>query len=293
MPSSVPLTNAIAQNSVDFNNQTPTNASGLFRYKINSRGSGYAFTDADLNSVCIFSGGAAINDVSLNIANFSVVPPIGAEIIFYSTTGNIRIAASGAPLYSSVGPFTTGTAVAGKIIYKGNSTWYLASANANNFLYTWTNCCSNEASLYQILVTSGSFYSGKLSYFDSGLTKLYNGTVFSYDSGLYYRIVNGVSVATFADCAATTLTYNTDYTFYDSPDPIYGNSVTLYSVSGLNQASPETLLGHKFFTGSKGTVYDCYTSSVVNNYYTATTAPYYAITFYGGYVTSYTYTPAV
>ena len=291
MPSSVPLTNAIAQNSVDFNNQTPTNASGLFRYKINSRSNNHVFTEADLNSVCIFSGGGSITDVDIIqafIANG--VPPIGSEIIFYSTTGNIRIAATGAVLYSSVGRFTTGTAVAGKIIYKGNSTWYLASANANSFGYSWTDCCGNGASLYQILVTSGGFYSGKLSYFDSGLTKLYNGTVFSYDSELYYRIVNGVSVATFADCAATTLTYTTAYNFYDSPDPIYGNLVTLYSVESLNITAPETLVGNKFFTAAPGPVYDCYTSSVENTYYTATTAPYYAITFYGGYVSSYTYT---
>ena len=292
MPSSVPLTNAIAQNSVDFNSQTPTNASGLFRYKINSRDNGYAFRNADLNSVCIFSGGAAINDVYLYSGYFPVDPPIGAEIIFYSTTGVIRIYIFGLTLYSSVGPFTPGAYSAGKIIYRGNNVWYFAGANAGVFEYTWTDCCGNGASLSQVSV-AGGFNPNRLSFFDQNLSYRYNGFV-NDGTNYYYRIVNGVYAETTAsNCYDTQSYYSTQYNFYDAPDPIYGNAVPLYSVSGLNTATPETLLGNKFFISDVGQQYDCYTENVVpaTTYYTATAAPYYAITFYGGYVTSYTYTP--
>jgi hypothetical protein len=290
MPSSVPLTNAIAQNTVDFNNQTPTNASGLFRYKINNYTGQGTFTDVDLNSVCIFNNVGNIVNVTLSSSGFSVVPPVGAEIIFYSLTGNIRLNTGGsAVLNYSVGNYTTQTAGAGKIIHKGNHVWYFASANASPQQYSWTNCCSESAELYQIATVPG-FNSSLKSYTDSGAASPYNGTV--YDGSLYYRIVNGVYVSTSPDCASTTLNYNTSYTFYDSPDPIYGTYVNLVSVAGLTESQPNTLIGYKFFTQAVGNQYDCYGPNTVNGaYYTNNNTPYYAVTFTNGYLTSYSYSP--
>ena len=297
MPSSVPLTNAIAQNSVDFNSQTPTNASGLFRYKINNRVNNHVFTDADLNSVCIFSGGGSITNVFLGTGNFSGVPPVGAEIIFYSTTGNIKInLIDGAILAGSVGPFTPGAYSAGKIIHIGNNVWYFASANAAAQPYNWTNCCGESAAtqLYQISV-AGGFNPALTSYFDSNVNYPYNGHV-NDGTNLYYKVVNGVwNNTTISDCNDTKSYYTNQYNFYDAPDPIYGNTVPLYSVGGLNPASPETLMGNKFFISDVGQQFDCYAPNTVSDstYYTSTTAPYYALTFRYGYVTSYTYTPGV
>jgi len=292
MPSSVPLINAIAQNTVDFNNQTPTNASGLFRYKINNYSAPRIFTDTDLNSVCIFNDVGTIVDVYLNSNYFSTTPPVGAEIIFYSTTGNIRINTSGVGyLASSFGPFTTGANSAGKIIHRGGNVWYFASANATPQQYSWTNCCGNGGELYQITNTPGFNYSLR-SYFDLGIERPYNGTVFDYDTQLYYRIVNGVYAANYVECAPTS--FGTGYNFYDAPDPIYGQTVTLYAVTGLNSADPISLLGNKFFVDQVGQQYDCYAASLVPDgatYYTSTTSPYYALTFYGSYVSSYTYQP--
>jgi len=290
MPSSVPLTNAIAQNSVDFNNQTPTNASGLFRYKINNYSGTRTFTESDLNSVCIFNNVGNIVNVTLSSSGFSEVPPVGAEIIFYSLTGNIKINTGGsAVLKYSVGNYTTGTAGAGKIIHKGNNVWYFASANASPQLYPWTNCCSESAELYQIATAPG-FSAARKSYTDSGATYPYNGTV--YDGSLYYRIVNGAVGTQYNNCAETTRNYNTSYTFYDSPDPIYGTYVNLVSVAGLSIAAPEDFLGYKFFTEAVGNQYDCYTANQANTtYYTNNNTPCYAVTFTNGYVTSYSYQP--
>ena len=294
MPSSVPLTNAIAQNSVDFNSQTPTNASGLFRYKINNRVNNHVFTDADLNSVCIFSGGGTITNVELNANDFSVTPPVGAEIIFYSTTGNVKIIPSGVNLYSSVGLFTPGASIVGKIIHRGNNVWYFAGANAHIFEFTWNDCCEVGRSLYQVSV-AGGFDSNRFSYFDSNLNYPYNGHV-NDGTNLYYKVVNGVwNNTTISDCNDTKSYYTNQYNFYDAPDPIYGNTVPLYSVGGLNTTSPETLMGNKFFISDVGQQFDCYAPNTVSDstYYTSTTAPYYALTFRYGYVTSYTYTPGV
>jgi hypothetical protein len=305
MPSFLPLNNAVAQNSVDFNNQTPTNANALFRYKVNNRNNNYYFTASDLNGVCIFnSGGTAagsVNNVFLNSNSFSPVPPVGAEIIFYSTTNHINIRLENqAVLRNAKGTLTSGANKVGKIIHVGANVWYFSSAAYRAVEIGLGDCCNGSPYLYQVSApdTTISFNSSFLSYTNDSLNALYNGTVSAQvpdtdpQEYTYYKIVNGKVASSGSEC--TPENFNTGYNFFDSPDPIYGAPVTLYSVSGLSLDPPEDLLGYKFFTQDVGSQYDCYTANQANTtYYTNDVAPYYSITFTNGYVTSYSYTPEV
>jgi hypothetical protein len=264
MPSLVPLNNAIAQNSVDFNNQTPTNASGLFRYKVNQYGTNtHTFSSSDLNAVCVFSGDV---NVLLSSSNFAQLPPVGAEIVFYSTSGRVRLDTSGVSLYVSIGNFTLGPNSIGKIIYKGNNEWFFASSNFTAIGDSFPNCCANTEYLYQLRLPTDSVLNlNRRAYVDSTtLDKPFNGIV-SY-AGAYYSVVNGYFSAT-AGCS--TKDYTTSYTFYSNAS----TPVTFYSVTGLSPNIYTTLSGSKFFTSSVAAEYDCYSIDMV--------APGSAVTYYG------------
>jgi hypothetical protein len=262
MPSLVPLNNAIAQNSVDFNNQTPTNASGLFRYKVNQYGTNtHTFSSSDLNAVCVFSGDT---NVLLSSSNFAQLPPVGAEIVFYSTSGRVRLDTSGVSLYASIGNFTLGPNSIGKIIYKGNNEWFFASSNFTSVFYSWTNCCEDFGELYQLRTPNNSaLNSNQRAYVDSTLDKPFNG-VASYD-GSSYSAVNGY----FSPGGCVPTDYTTSYTFYSNAS----TPVTFYSVTGLSPNIYTTLSGSKFFTSSVESVYDCYSINMV--------ASGSAVTYYG------------
>lgn len=283
MPSSLPLNNALAQNSVDFNTQIPTNSSGLFRYKVNTRGNNYTFTSTDFNSVCIFSlGVGGVTTVFLNA--FGVAPPVGTEIIFYSTIGLVNIQGN-ATLYVTVGRVSSTSA--GKIIHRGNNVWYFASLNTTKNQFNWTNCCSNFESLYQVGEQT-NFDPNKFSYTDAALNTPFNGIVYYDNDGLatYNKVVNGVATGS-GSC--TTVTFNIAYTYYTNTDPENPETVDIYSVEGLTRTSPPTLLGNSFFTEVVTEQQECYTSNRV------TGVTYYinagggaSITFLNGYVVSYT-----
>jgi len=262
MPSFVPLNNALAQNSVDFNNQTPTNSSGLFRYKINNRNTDtWTFIDADLNAVCIFTGVAEVT-----LTNFSTTPPVGAEIVFYSVSDVVRITASGsAVLNYSDGNTTISPALAGKIIHASNNVWFFASPNAGLYNHTWyDNCCNFTNALYQ--TGTSSLDLGRRAYADTSLTIPFNGTAIVYvdPDNYYYTVSNGYinpNPITINDCYVNT--YSTDYIFYTGSDPIY-DTVTLYSVPSLDPTDPTTLSGNKFFSMDVGAQFDCVTDNIVS-----------------------------
>lgn len=289
MPSLVPLNNAVAQSSVDFNNQTPSNAGGLFRYKINNYGfTSHTFNSNDLNAVCIFA-----RDVSPAIppaSSFSEPPPVGSEILFYSISGFVRITTYGANLYTSTGVYTLGPNWIGKIIYKGNNDWFFSSTNFAAYSYMFSDCCGGISALvYQIksVNDADTFISTQRSYVDSSLTVPFNGTVYSQENATYYEIANGYFTTSAASCA--TNTYSTSYTFYTGPDPIY-DAVTLYSVEGLNKNSVSSVAGKKFFTSNVGAQYDCYSTDAVspgtqNSFYSSIgNYPSSPLSFLDGYI---------
>lgn len=292
MPSLVPLNNAVAQSSVDFNNQTPSNASGLFRYKVNDRtaSSSWVFNDSDLNSVCIFSKSL----VTVGLATFSSTPPIGTEIIFYSTGGAVYIYGyGGATLITSKGPYTVPLSGVGKITHIGSNVWVFSSANSAQKSYTWSSCCGGSQSFYYI-EGSTPFTSVSASpsrfYTSSGLNIPFNGTILNPVDGLYYNMVNGYWDTGTPAGSCPILVYSSSYTFYTGPDPIYDPPVTLYSVGALDINNPAYLKGHKFFTTSVGNQYDCYTTDVVSPgtltvyYPSLALAPSTPIIFQDGYV---------
>jgi len=290
MSSFLPLNNALAQNSVDFNSQTPTNSSGLFRYKVNTRNNNYTFTSTDFNSVCIFNSGGLGGLTLATLNSFSPAPPVGTEIIFYSTTGSVQIAGTGtATLNSTTGRFTTGINAPGKIIHRGNNVWYFASLSATFYSYNWANCCGASVGLYQIGTASNSnFNPSAFSYTDGNFNIPFNGIVYYETGGGYYydKVVNGLVTGS-SNCA--TSTFSTSYTYYTNTDPQDPQTVFIYSVSGLNRAQPETLLGYSFFSADVGVRQECYSSNRVSG------VTYYinpgggaSITFYNGYVVSYT-----
>jgi hypothetical protein len=285
MPSFLPLNNAVAQNSVDFNNQTPTNSSGLFRYKVNTRDNNYTFTSADFNSVCILSGGlGGATRVFLN--NFGTAPPTGTEIILYSTTGSVYILGS-ATLRRTIGNLTTGTNVAGKLIHRGNNEWYFASSNRPLFLFTFENCCSYSDSLVQI-GTVNNFDPNKFSYVDANLNLPFNGIVLYENEGISYskKVVNGVTTG---DYNCQQVNFDTPYNFYASTDPENPQPVTIYSVSGLNAGNPESLVGNSFFIVPAMNVFSCLQGDRVSGVtYYLSTGGGQSITFVDGYVVTYT-----
>jgi hypothetical protein len=288
MSSFLPLNNALAQNSVDFNSQTPTNSSGLFRYKVNTRNNNYTFTSTDFNSVCIFNSGGLGGLTLATLNSFSPAPPVGTEIILYSTTGSVQIAGT-ATLNSATGRFTTGINAPGKIIHRGNNVWYFASLSATFYSFNWTNCCSDSVDLYQIGTDSNSnFNPSAFSYTDGNFNIPFNGIVYyETELGSYYdKVVNGLVTGS-SNCA--TSTFSTSYTYYTNTDPEDPQTVSIYSVSALTRDQPATLLGYSFFSTAVGGRQECYSSNRVSG------VTYYinpgggaSITFYNGYVVSYT-----
>lgn len=244
MPSSTPLNNAILQSSIDFNNQTVANAAGLSRYAINNYGAtNVVLSNADLDAVCIFSGNRHID-----------LPPglsaaTGAEIILYSTNGFIRIDPDpSVTVYRERGLFSLGAGIALKLINAGSDTWLLSVANFNSSAYQYTDCCYANPTVYQLRI-SDTFDYNIPTYADADLTIPFNGTVI-IESGdppayYYYATVNGVSSEIFG-CAS--LDYTTAYTLYDGAS----TPLTVYSVSGIDVNSANSIYGHKFFTVAPG-----------------------------------------
>jgi hypothetical protein len=304
MPSLVPLNNTIAQNSLDFNNQNPTNKGGLLRYKINdytrvnygSVGQHY-FTNADLNSVCIFSGDV---NIILSSGYLNPAPLTGSEILFYSAAGRIRLDTSGFSLYSNVGNFTVPTK-AGKIIYTSGNTWYFSSLNTDVFTLNVTDCCSISAgNIYQVgNNNSGSLDANVKIYADANVTVPFNGIVYDNLSERY-NVINGLA-SVISDCDSPAY-YNVEYTFY-TEDIIYPGEVTpitFYSKPGAGTPNNYgTLLGNKFFTTipSENQIYSCYSYSTVapgssaTYYGDGTQYPSSPVTFLNGYVIDYSGIP--
>lgn len=266
MPAAVPLNNAIAQNSLDFNNQNPTNKGGLFRYKINNYESlgacainQHTFTNADLNAVCIFT-----YDVNITIPPFATIP--GSEILFYSPNGRIKLEASdGSTLYSNIGNFTV-PGKAGKVIYTDSNNWFFSSLNTNSFATNYTDCCAQPNSIYQV-GNNGDLNTTIKVYTNAAADVAFNGTII-LDNVAQYDIVNGQASSVLLLCYANY--YNTAYTFYteDISYPGEVTPITFYSLSsGITPSNYNSLLGKKFFTaapeGGGTPVYDCYSSNAV------------------------------
>jgi hypothetical protein len=286
MPSTVPLNNALAQSSVDFNNQTLTNPAGLFRYKVNTYTTKtHVFTTADLNAVCKFSG-----DVTVIISSAYVGSPVpGTEIIVYSVGGFVKVVFSVDVTFNYSDGVFTDVNKPGKLVYAGNDKWFFASANRNSNGYGWTNCCNEGSDIFQL---SDNFTPSVRVYVDSGLTIPFNG-LFQYEdevSTFYYIVDGDVQPGSF-ECS--TNSYTTAYTFYTGPDPI-SDAVTFYSVAGLTENSYNNLLGNKFFTSNVGEQFDCYTTDQVasgtqTTFYGDTDQyPNHYIIIQDGYVINYT-----
>jgi hypothetical protein len=302
MPSLVPLNNAIAQNSLDFNNQNPTNKGGLFRYNINNYtrvnyGSvgQHSFTNADLNSVCIFSGDV---DILLSAGYLNPAPLTGTEILFYSAAGRIKLVPSGFSLYSNVGNFTVPTK-AGKIIYTSGNIWYFSSLNTDVFTPDVTDCCSiSTGNIYQLgNNNSGSLDANVKIYADANATVPFNGIVQDNLSTTRYNVING-QASVITDCD-TAVSYNVEYTFY-TEDPIYPGEVTpIVFYSKPYAGTPNnygTLVGNRFFTtipNGGNAINSCYSyatvapGSPVSYYGDSTQYPANPVTFLNGYVINY------
>ena len=290
MSSVVPFRNAVAQNSLDFNNKNPTNKGGLFRYKINNYGAAgtHVFNVSDLNSICVFSGDV---NVTLNPLNFSSLPPSGVEILFYSPNGRIRVdTASGASLYTAFGNFTSPGKL-GKLIYTSDNKWFFSSLSATPFSIAYTDCCGSiSATVYQVRssVDAATFSPSRKTYADSDTTIPFNGIFQDPATSYYYNIVNGGSTPV-ASCDVPSA-YSTPITFYTDAT----NTVTLYSSASLSPSSYISLLGYKFFTTDIGTpVYSCYSDnqvapgSTVQYYGSTAQYPSDPVTFLNGYVINY------
>jgi len=298
MPSLVPLNNAIAQNSVDFNNQNPTNKGGLSRYKITNYGqlnygavSQHAFTNADLNSVCIFSGDV---DITFQGFNFNPAPLPGAEILFYSTNGRIRLNDISALLYSNVGNFTVPTK-AGKIIYTSAGKWYFSSLNTAVFSPILTDCCGvSPPVVYQV----GNNNSGSLDpniklYVDPDATFAFNGIVYDTLDEQRYIVINGQATGDGMTVCDTPAVYSSEYTFYSSAS----TTATFYSLTGaFTPDNYYSLLGIKFFSSipNEGNpINSCWATDVVApgspaTYYGSTEQyPDNYVVFLNGYVIDY------
>lgn len=296
MPSAVPLNNAIAQNSLDFNNQNPTNKGGLFRYKINnyeSVSSGtisqYTFTNADLNAISVFTG-----DVNINITPFAAHP--GSEILFYSSNGRIKLEASGgSTLYSNIGNFTV-PGKAGKLIYTDSNTWFFSSLNTNCYPTSFTDCCEQTRNIYQVGIgNNGNLNTAIKVYADLGADVAFNGLITLDIDAAQYDIINGQASAVTFGCYPAS--YDTAYTFY-TEDVIYPGEVVpiiFYSLaSGITPSNYSSLLGKPFFTDTvPSAIYDCSSSNRVapsssaSYYGSPEQYPNYPVTFLDGYVIGY------
>lgn len=301
MSSSVPLINAVAQNTVDFNNQTPSNAGGLFRYKIKSIGypseGVYYLQPEDLNSVLIFSGNVTLY-LDSNSFSASGLPPVGSEVFFYSINGappnRVYVETSGFNLYYYVGPYLQSSNDNGKIIYTGENAWTFASLNYNFQPISSIDCCSANNTLYQIALPGATYNTSFKAYFEDSLQYPYNGVFF--DNTNYYKIVNGYQDTILSEgCSETLSSYATPYSFYNAAE----EEVVLYSTNSNYDPSNYTgLLGAKFFTSWQNAgnpIYSCYTDSSLVGY--GTPVAYYGslaqvaagtpVTFYYGYVVDY------
>lgn len=307
MPSVVPLRNPLAQNAVDFNNQPLTNAGKFFKYKdsgiyLNNATSHTAGIN-DINSIITCAANdyppnlATLNLGALTLANGVNINP-GAAIILYTATApgsptnptNIKILNTSGSVLSESSKNYTMSAAAGAakltLLDKANNGWLLSGNIGALVQYTFTNCCGNSESFYQINSdVSGVITSVNTSeyFFDgSDNTKPYNGIY--YDSTSWIKVTNGQTVET---SACDTFDYPTAYTFYTVLNDSY-SEVVGYSVNGLNGNAPQGLLGFRFFDAPIYIAYSCNTSASIadGTYYTVN--GYYSLEFYKGYVISYT-----
>jgi hypothetical protein len=299
MPSLLPLNNAIAQNSLDFNNQNPTNKGGLLRYNINdytrvNYGSvvEHFFTNADLNSVCIFSGDV---NIILSSGYFSPAPLPGTEILFYSASGRIKLMPAGATLYSHVGNFTVPTK-AGKIIYTSEGAWYFSSLNTDVFSPSVADCCIGGVTIYQVGNNNSESLDANVKiYADASVNVPFNGIVYDDSIITRYNVING-QASVIAECE-TAAPYNVEYTFYSSAS----TTATFYSKPDAGTPYDYiSLLGNKFFTTAPNEgnpINSCWAIDVVapstpTTYYgDSTQYPANPVTFLNGYVIDYSGIP--
>ena len=128
MASTVPLYNAKVQGgSIDFNNQTPSNAAAIKRYTINNIGAtDHTLSSADLHAVCLFSGNrnVLIPEIAESIP--------GTEVILYSSDGWIAVAGGyNVIIYSDAGNYIP-TGQAGKLLKLNGNTWMITTKTIVN-----------------------------------------------------------------------------------------------------------------------------------------------------------------
>lgn len=306
MPSVVPLRNPVAQNAVDFNNQTLTNSGSFFKYKtginLDSGINHYAGVN-DINSIITCNENSAapnlatLNLTALSPGNGGNINP-GAEIILntgISIATNIKILNSSGSLITESGKNYTMPGPAGAdgvakltLVDKASNHWLFSGNIGALVQYSFTNCCGDEESFYQINSdVSGAITSvNTTAYFFDGTdnTKPYNGIY--YDDTDWLQVINGVYISS---SSCSTYNFTTSYTFYTVLGD-YTSAVVGYSISDLDENDPSTFSGFiKFFTSSVSDEYPCYTGEAAfpdGTYYT--TNSIYSLEFYKGYVISYT-----
>lgn len=304
MPSVVPLRNPLAQNAVDFNNQALTNSGNFFKYKTGANLNNAAYYSADLNDInsiitCDTNSAfptTAILDIGLlSTTNGRNINP-GAEIILYtsptSVLTNIKVInSSGFSIISEGAKNYTIPAYAGTakltLVDKDSNNWLFSGNIGGLVQYSFTNCCGDQESFYQINSNLSSDINNvnTLAYFFDGVdsTKPYNGIY--YDGSNWQQVVNGTHAGS-ASCSAYN--FNTSYTFYTVLND-YTSAVVAYSISSvdMNQEDPNSLIGYRFFNDPQIDVYPCQNSATIadGTYYTTTGT--YSLEFYKGYVISY------
>ncbi len=140
MPSSTPLRNAKLQNGLDFNNQEISNATNAKKLAVTTSGTAanYTIQTSDMFKLISwnYSGTATFFAPA---ATASI--PYGSELIFYNTSGSIKVSATGgAVVVAAQDPTSAGNTAnatygqyaTGCLLYTGSNSWLLTG----NIIYT-------------------------------------------------------------------------------------------------------------------------------------------------------------
>lgn len=252
MPGQVPLSNAKFVNSPDFNNQAISGitGSGVFRefaYN-NVGGTARTLSSADLWGMLQLSGNCLVTIPA------GISADIGDEILVINTTGTISFTTSGGATLLSSQFYSIPAERPARLVYAGSNNWILAGAKTSYDLNNATNCCSTSVSP---VYTFGDWPQGP-AYSNQYGTALYT------FSGLGGSVVLGgtgytISSGVISESPCTTVSFTTEYTFYDG----VGSPSNFYTYLSINILNNSEVLGVPFKTVSTSDVYACDNSSAV------------------------------
>ena len=140
MASTTPIRSGKLQNSLDFNNQEISNASNARKLTVATSGTAASYT---IQSTDVFKliPWAYSGTATFTAPASGTAVPVGSEVIFYNSSGSIKITAGGGATVRACKDITTpandvnatsGPYATGCLIYIASNTWLLTG----NVVYT-------------------------------------------------------------------------------------------------------------------------------------------------------------